>query len=120
MSKGETISLEFGEGIDYRDRYPEAFMELALELGVDDFAADEGRFELFTAMEDYGRVLQALESKGIALDVKELSMIPQNYVDVDEDGLPSVLRLLEALEDQDDVQHVWANFDADEALLASS
>ena len=102
------------------DLTEDSFMELALELGVDDFAADEGRFELFTAMEDYGRVLQALESKGIALDVKELSMIPQNYVDLDEDGLPGVLRLLEALEDQDDVQHVWANFDADEALLAST
>ncbi|MEE2775460.1 MAG: YebC/PmpR family DNA-binding transcriptional regulator [Acidobacteriota bacterium] len=98
----------------------DALMELALELGVDDFAADGYRFELFTAMEDYIRVRQELEQRGVELEVKELSMIPQSYIELDEEGLSGVIKLLDALEDQEDVQHVWANFDADEALLAGS
>ena len=96
------------------------FMELAIELGVEDFSVADGRFELFTAIEDYDRVRQELESRGVELEVNELSMVPQSYVDLDEEGLPKVLPLLEALEDHDDVQNVWANFDADESLLAST
>jgi YebC/PmpR family DNA-binding regulatory protein len=95
----------------------DAFMELALELGVDDFSVDAERFELYTSMEDYGRVRLELEERGIGLALKELSMIPQNYVEIDAESLSSVLTLLEALEDQEDVQNVWANFDADESLL---
>ena len=51
-------------------------------------------------------------------EIKQLSMVPTSYVAVEEEGLPKVLRLLEALEDLDDVQHVWSNFDADDEALA--
>ena len=69
-------------------------------------------------MEDYVHVREDLEKKEVAVDIQELSMVPQNYVALEETALPQVLGLLEALEDLDDVQNVWANFDADEKVMA--
>lgn len=96
----------------------EDFMELAVEVGADDVAVDGARFEIFTTMEAYAHVREDLEGRALALEVKELSMVPQNYVEVEEAGLAKVLRLLEAMDQLDDVQSVWANFDADEEILA--
>jgi len=96
----------------------DAFMELVLELGAEDFAADSHHYEIFTSMEDYVQVREDLEKKEVAVDLQELSMVPQTYVALGEKALPQVLQLLEALEDLDDVQNVWANFDADEKVMA--
>ena len=98
----------------------EQLMELALEIGVDDFAAEEDRCELFTAPEDFAAVQEALEARGIPLAASELSMIPQTTVEVPSERVNQLLRLMEALEDHDDVQKVWANFDVDENVLASA
>jgi YebC/PmpR family DNA-binding regulatory protein len=99
----------------------EAFMELALELGVDDISVEEEQYEIITPMEDYARVREALEAReaaeagrGPAATAKQLVMIPQTTMQLPADRVKQVLRLLEALEDQDDVQNVWANFDPDE------
>jgi len=97
----------------------EELMELALELGVDDFAIEDDHYELYTSMDDYLRVREELESRGLELSAKELSMIPQSYVEVGEDKAPQVLRLMDALEDQEDTQNVWANFDIDESVLVA-
>ena len=96
----------------------ESFMELALEVGAQDFSIGADHLEIFTSMESYGQVREDLESRELQVDVKNLAMVPQSYVRVEEGVLPKVLHLLEALEDLDDVQNVWANFDADEAALA--
>ena len=96
----------------------EDFIELAVEVGADDFAVDGAHFEIFTTMEAYAQVREDLEGRDLALEVKELSMVPQNYVAVEETGLAKVLRLLEAMDQLDDVQSVWANFDADGEVLA--
>ena len=95
----------------------EELMELALELGVEDFEVGEP-YELFTAPEDYARVREELERRGVPLAAAELAMIPQSTVELGE-GSGAVLRLMEALEDHDDVQHVWANFEVDEGVLAA-
>ena len=98
----------------------EQLMELALELGVDDVSVHEGRYELVTAPEDFTTVLEALEARNVPLAAKELAMLPQTTVDVPAERINQVLRLMEALEDHDDVQKVWANFDIDENVLAAA
>ncbi len=89
-------------------------MEIALELGVDDFSVTADRYELVTAPEDFNAIHEALEERGVPLAAKELAMIPQTPVELAPDRVNQVLRLLEALEDHDDVQKVWANADFDD------
>ena len=95
-------------------------MELALELGVDDITVEEDRYEMLTAPEEFTAVQEALESRGVPVAAKELAMMPQTTVDVPPDRINQVLRLLEALEDHDDAQKVWANFNVDEKVLAAA
>jgi len=98
----------------------ESFMELALEIGAEDLTTDGELYEIFTAPTDYIAVKEALDERGVTVEERQLAMIPQNSVDLDDENLPPTLRLLEALEDHDDVQNVWANFDADESALESA
>jgi len=96
----------------------EAFMELAIELGVDNISTEDG-FEMFTAAEDYNRIRDELEEKGLQPEVRELAMIPQTTVELG-DNAGAVLKLVDAIEDQDDVQNVWTNFEVDDAVLAAA
>jgi len=96
----------------------EAFMELAIELGVDNISTEDG-FEMFTATEDYNRIRDELEEKGLQPQVRELAMIPQTTVELG-DNAGAVLKLVDAIEDQDDVQNVWTNFEVDDAVLAAA
>jgi YebC/PmpR family DNA-binding regulatory protein len=96
----------------------EKFMELALDLGADDVATAEDHSEIYTAAEEFNHVREELEKRGIPTVVKELAMVPGNTIEIASDRASSVLRLMEALEDHDDVQKVWANFDIDEKVLA--
>lgn len=96
----------------------EEFMELALELGVDDIATDDA-YEMFTAAEDYNRVRDELDEREVHAEVRQLAMIPQTTVEPG-DHAGSVLKLVDALEDHDDVQHVWTNHEVDEAALAAA
>jgi len=95
----------------------EKFMDLALELGADDVAIEEDVYEVYTTMEDFVSVQEELERRGIPLAASELAMIPQTTIDVPRDKVSQVLRLVEALEDQDDAQKVWANLNIDEKVL---
>ena len=95
-------------------------MELALELEVDDFSTEKDGYELFTAPEVYAEVRSALAEREVPIVSGELAMIPQTLVPLGDDKLPQILRFLEAMEELDDVQNVWANFDADEEALATS
>ncbi|MGH9360639.1 MAG: YebC/PmpR family DNA-binding transcriptional regulator, partial [Thermoanaerobaculia bacterium] len=95
----------------------EAFLELALDLGVDDVSTAGGELDIFTAVEDFNRVRDELERRGVPLAAKELAMIPDATIEV---ANPTpVLRLIDALEDQDDVQHVWANLAVAADVLAA-
>jgi YebC/PmpR family DNA-binding regulatory protein len=90
----------------------EKVMDLALELGVDDVESGEEVHEIYTAMEDFLTVQEELERRGVPVAAKQLAMIPQTYIEVTPGHLKQLLRLTEALEDQDDVQNVWTNVDA--------
>lgn len=96
------------------------FIELALDLDVDDVVTGADGYELFTAPEAYIEVREGLAEREVAVLSGELAMIPQNLVQLDAEKLPKVVRFLEAMEDLDDVQNVWANFDADEDALAAT
>ena len=92
-------------------------MELALEAGAEDVIEDEGGFQILTAPEDFNGVLEQLEGKLTFIDVG-LTMIPKNTIAVTEEKTAqSLLRLLENLEDHDDVQKVSANFDIADELM---
>ena len=87
-------------------------MEIALEAGADDLQADDAEvFEIYTTPENFESVRQALEKAGITTVEAKLGMIPQNYISLDESKSKSVMKLLENLDDHDDVQNVWSNFD---------
>ncbi len=94
-------------------------MELALELGAADFAVDDDTFEIYTLPADYGAIRDELERRELPLVAKELAMLPQSHVKLNEESAPRVLRLMEVLEEHDDVQRVWANFDIDSEVLAA-
>lgn len=105
--------------IDKSSMSEEAFMELALDLEVDDISIEEEAYELFTEPDAFAAVREQLEEREVSLIAKELAMLPTNQVDVDAENAPAVLRLMESLEEHDDVQHVWSNLDIDASLLAT-
>lgn len=96
----------------------EELMDLALEAGAEDVVEEESEFHVLTTPEDFNDVRDALEEAGQKLIEASISMIPKNSVDVTEEKVAkSLLKLLENLEDHDDVQNVHANFDIDDSLM---
>lgn len=93
-------------------------LDVVLEAGADDLKEDGSNYEIFTTLENYEEVVNALKEHNIDLAVSSMSYIPQNYVKVEGKQARQLLRLMEELEDNDDVQHVWANFDIDEEEIA--
>ncbi|MCH9648567.1 MAG: YebC/PmpR family DNA-binding transcriptional regulator [Deltaproteobacteria bacterium] len=87
----------------------EDFINLALELGADDLETEGGSFILFTAPENYHGIVEGLSERNLEISSKSLAMIPSNTVELDDDTKAKLQRLIEALEDHDDVQDVWAN-----------
>ena len=92
-------------------------LEAALEAGAEDMQVDDTSFEIRTAPGDVDAVKQALASSGISYESAELTMLPQTRVSLEEKQAQQVLRLMDALEDQDDVQQVYANFDIPEQIM---
>lgn len=89
----------------------ERIMELALEAGAEDVAGDDDTWEVITSPEDFSGVLDAIKSAGIEPISADITMRPTNSVQVAGATAQQVLRLMEALEDNDDVSNVAANFD---------
>lgn len=87
-------------------------MLLALDAGAEDFLADEDTFEIYTSPEDFGAVREALEKAGLEFVEAEIEMVPQNYVTLTApEDMEKMHRLLDNLEDNDDVQSVWHNWE---------
>ena len=93
-------------------------MDIILDAGAEDLKEDGSNYEIFTSPEDYEAVDKALKDKGIEVAVSTLSMVPQNTVQLEGKKAEQCLKLMDALEDQDDAQHVWANFDIDEEEIS--
>ena len=89
-------------------------MMIALDAGADDIKEEEDSFEILTAEEDFDAVEKALKDEGIPMVSAEVTMIPQNYVKVtDETTMKQINRILDILDDDDDVQNVYHNWDED-------
>ncbi len=95
----------------------DALIEAALDAGADDVEREDERFVISTTPHDFHTVQSALKAKRIELAEAELAMVPKNTVKVEGKDAESLLRLLETIEELDDVQKVWANFDIDVAEL---
>src|SRR5216684_1802747 len=93
-------------------------IELALEAGADDVVADDDGYQVLTAPDKFTAVRTAIEVARIAMASAEISLEPETTVKVSGHQAEQVLKLMEDLEDHDDVQSVAANFDIDEAELA--
>jgi transcriptional/translational regulatory protein YebC/TACO1 len=90
-------------------------MEAAIEAGAEDVSFTEQHHEIQTAPEMFPQVKAKLEEKGLPIAIAEVSMIPTTEVPLDQRKAEQTMKLMEALEDHDDVQNVWANFDFEEA-----
>lgn len=95
----------------------DTLLEIALDSGALDLSNQGDTFEVATPANDLERVRAALEKKSIPVQSAETTMIPQNTIRLDERQAETMLKLFEALEEHDDVQKVYANFDIDESLM---
>lgn len=96
----------------------DTLMDVALEAGADDVKAEEGVFEVYTAPANLEAVKAAIETKGIPVTSAEMNKIPQNTVQLDERTAESMLKLMDMVEEFDDTQKVYANFDIAPEILA--
>jgi len=96
----------------------EELMDKAIEAGAEDIIEEENEYQILTGVEDFNDVRDTLEEQGVQLLEASISMIPKNTIDVSQENIASsLLKLLENLEDHDDVQKVHANFDIEQNLM---
>ena len=93
----------------------DTMMTLALDAGADDFQSEGSTYEIYTSPGAFDTVLEAIKAKGIEPMSSEISMVPQNYIKVEGKSAQAVIKLMEALDEHDDVQHVYGNFDIEES-----
>jgi YebC/PmpR family DNA-binding regulatory protein len=95
----------------------EALMEWALEAGADDIREQENEWEVITSPEIFEQVRTALEEKQWIPQVAEVTMLPKNTITLNAKQAEQMLRMMEALEDHEDVQNVYANFDIPDQIM---
>ncbi len=101
-----------------KDQYTEdELMEIILEAGAEDMKVTDDMYEIYTGFEDFHKVRNALEEQGIVMDSAELTRIPQNTIKIEGKTAEQMLKLLDVLDEHDDVQNVYANFDIDDAEM---
>ena len=98
----------------------EALMTAAIDAGADDLRDDEGNWEVVSPPEAFPTVLEAVKQLGVEPITAEIAMLPQNYVKLVGKVAQQMLKLLDALEDSDDVRHVWSNFTVEEKEIEAS
>ena len=92
-------------------------MAAAIDAGADDVLQDGEEFQVLTQPADFAAVRDALAAAGIEFDQAELTMIPKSTVKLEENDARKTMKIVDALEDSDDVQEVYANFDIPEDIL---
>jgi YebC/PmpR family DNA-binding regulatory protein len=94
-------------------------IEIALEAGAEDVVTEESELVVITPPEEFETVKSAIDGAGLKYENAEVTMIPQNSVKIEGKEAEHMIRLMEALEDSDDVQNVYSNFDVSEELMMS-
>ena len=105
FSKKGLITIEKSAGDE------DTIMTIALDNGADDFAAEDDVYEIYTKTEDFNKVLEAIKAKNVPVMESEISMIPQTYIKLEGENAEHMLKLLDELEEHDDVKNVFSNFD---------
>ncbi len=98
----------------------ETLMALVLEAGADDMSDEGAAWEILTPMEEFQKVVDAVKAAGIEPDSAQMAMVPQNYVKLEGKVAQQMLKLMDALEDNDDTKSVWSNFDIEEKEIEAS
>jgi len=121
MGEAGSVSWMFSKKgvivIDGSKADEDTIMTLALEAGADDFSNEGGTYEIYTSPQAFDGVLEVLKTKGIETISADVSMVPQNYIKVEGKNAQQVIKLMEALDEHDDVQHVYGNFDIEESEM---
>ncbi len=121
MGESGSVAWQFDSvgyiALDVGDGDPEEVALAAIDAGAQDVRTEDSRVEVYTAPTDLFKVRRALEEAGLPVATAELSMLPKNTVTLDEKSAGQVLRLLDTLEDLDDVQKVFSNADFPDSVL---
>jgi len=112
--KGQVIVEKGGKADE------ESLLNAALDAGADDMNDDGSAWEIVSAPESFEAVRDAIKGLGLEPASAEVAMIPQNYIKLQGKDAQVMLKLMEALDEHDDVQHVWANFDIEEKEIEAS
>lgn len=104
--------------VNKEDIAEEKIFDLAIEAGAEDVKTEATSYEITTEPGDFESVITALKKRGVTPAYAEVTMVPQSYVSLAESEARQVLRLVENLEDDEDVQQVYANFDIPEEIMA--
>ena len=123
MASAGSVAFQFHKkgyiAIEKSAAKEDALMELALEAGAEDFLTEDADvFEVLTDTASFEAIRSKIEEKGIAIQTAEIQSVPQNTIAVGDKG-PSLLKLLEMIEDHEDVQKVWSNGDIEDKYLSS-
>jgi YebC/PmpR family DNA-binding regulatory protein len=106
--------------VDKNAKSEDELFEIVTDAGAEDLRDDEDNFEVITSPETFHAVLAAIKGAGVEPEVAEVEMIPQTHIKLEGPEARQMLKLMEVLEDHDDVQRVSANFDIDEAEMAGA
>jgi YebC/PmpR family DNA-binding regulatory protein len=98
----------------------ETLMALVLEAGADDMSDEDTSWEILTPFDAFQKVVDAVKAAGIEPDSAQIAMVPQNYVKLEGKVAQQMLKLMDALEDNDDTKSVWSNFDIEEKEIEAS
>ncbi|MFZ5432691.1 MAG: YebC/PmpR family DNA-binding transcriptional regulator [Calditrichota bacterium] len=107
------LTLEGSQGSE------EEILDIALESGATDVKGDDTIWEVYTNPEDLYKVKGEIEARGKTISSAEISFIPKNTVKIEADNAKSLMGLIDALEELDDTQHVYANFEMDDSVMES-
>lgn len=106
--------------VDAKRHDEESTLMAALEVGAEDMQQSDDQFVITTSMTSFAQVQEGLRQAGIEIESAELAMVPKNMVDVKGEDAQKLVRLMEMIEELDDVQKVWTNAELDEAALAEA
>jgi YebC/PmpR family DNA-binding regulatory protein len=98
----------------------DALMSAVLDAGGDDLQDDGDNWEVLSSPDTFQAVLEAVKKLGIEPDAAEISMLPQNHIKLEGKAAQQMVKLMEALDDHDDIRHVWSNFDIEEKEIEAS
>ena len=103
--------------VDATVKGEDEMMEIALEAGAEDMTSDGESYDILTLPDDFLTVLEAIKAKGVDPISSEIAMIPINTIKLEGSAASQMLKLYDALDDNDDVQSIFSNFEMDDAAM---